>query len=200
MSVATPAIAILRGDPQHFRAMSGDRDRRPRPLDRTGNAFRRHTPIEPSLVPGRILAEEQFGQLHELPEPGDPLRGRPANSGGRGPSRRIPHTKRQLQPPPAEVVYRHRGLRERDRLPEYRLETSVPTRTRVVRSAISTSVAGPSKITWRGRSGSTTTSQFHNTSKPRRSASCQRRRRSPTGRCGYWYAQNRGFATAHLPA
>ena len=44
---------------------------------------------------------------------------------------------------------------------KYRLVTSVPTRMRLVSAAINVNVAGPSNIVCRGRSGSTTVSQFH---------------------------------------
>jgi len=66
------------------------------------------------------------------------------------------------------------------------LVTSVPTRMRRVSAAIMVSVAGPSKNVCRGRSGSTTVSQFHRTSNPAPSASRQRPRRASNGRCWYW--------------
>ena len=69
---------------------------------------------------------------------------------------------------------------------KYRLVTSVPTRMRVVPAAISVSVAGPSNNVCRARSGSTTVSQFHTTSKPRFSESSQRCWSTSRGWCWYW--------------
>jgi hypothetical protein len=94
--------------------MGGDRDGRPRLLDRKRHGFGPVASVEAAVVCRDVVREESVEEIHELLEALDPLSGAPPHSSGPLARGRITDPERDLEASAREVVDGNGSLGRRD--------------------------------------------------------------------------------------